>query len=169
MMHEVCKPTPRVAVSWHSALRRTQAGDTVNYLLFHGFNRVDRIEVVKERLPATLLTTLAADMHIPRERLYGWLGIARTTANRKIKGDESLSQDESERVLGIARLIGQVQKIVGESGELDGFDAPGWTADWLAQPNLALASKTPGEFMDTADGRALVAGLVAQMQSGAYA
>jgi uncharacterized protein (DUF2384 family) len=39
----------------------------------------------------------------------------------------------------------------------------------LERPNKALGSKAPGEFMDTADGRALVAGLVAQMQSGAYA
>ncbi len=33
----------------------------------------------------------------------------------------------------------------------------------------ALDGKTPGDFMDTANGRTLVAGLVAQMQSGAYA
>jgi uncharacterized protein (DUF2384 family) len=79
-----------------------------------------------------------------------------------------LSQDESERALGIARLIGLVEKIVGESGEPAGFDAARWTAAWLERPNNALAGKTPGDFMDTADGRALVAGLVAQMQSGAY-
>jgi uncharacterized protein (DUF2384 family) len=79
-----------------------------------------------------------------------------------------LSQDESERALGIARLIGLVEKIVGESGEPAGFDAARWTAAWLERPNNALGGKTPGDFMDTADGRALVAGLVAQMQSGAY-
>ena len=125
--------------------------------------------MVKEGLPARLLTTLATDMHVPRERLYAWLGIARATANRKVKDDRMLSQDESERALGIARLVGQVGKIVAESGEPDGFDAARWTAAWLEEPNAALGGKAPGEFMDTADGRALVAGLVAQMQSGAYA
>ena len=120
-------------------------------------------------MPARLLTTLADDMQVPRERLYRWLGIARATANRRVKADDVLSQDESERVLGIARLIGLVERVVAESGEPAGFDAARWTGSWLEQPNKALGGKPPGDFMDTADGRALVAGLVAQMQSGAYA
>ena len=124
---------------------------------------------MKEGVPARLLITLATDMHVPRERLYGWLGIARATANRKVQADEVLSQDESERALGIARLVGQVEKIVGESGNAEGFDAAPWTAAWLQRPNPALGGKAPGDFMDTADGRALVSGLIAQMQSGAYA
>jgi uncharacterized protein (DUF2384 family) len=76
-----------------------------------------------------------------------WLGIARATANRKVKADEVLSQDESESALGLARLIGLVEKIVAESGEPAGFDAAQWTAVWLARPNKALGSKAPGEFM----------------------
>jgi uncharacterized protein (DUF2384 family) len=80
-----------------------------------------------------------------------------------------MSQDDSERSLGIIRLIGQVRHIVSQSGETDGFDAARWTADWLEEPNAALGGRKPGEFMDTADGRGLVFALVAQMQSGAYA
>ena len=154
--------------SWRPALARLIAGRD-SYLTLYDFSRVDRIGVVKEGVPARLLTTLASDMHIPRERLYTWLGIARATANRKVKADDLLSQDESERALGIARLVGQVQKVVAESGESKGFDAAQWAAAWLARPNQALDGKPPGEFMDTADGRALVSGLIAQMQSGAYA
>jgi putative toxin-antitoxin system antitoxin component (TIGR02293 family) len=156
------------ATSWRPALQRVLAGKET-YLILYDFGRVDRIGIVKEGLPARLLTTLANDMCIPRERLYAWLGIARATANRKVKDDQLLSQDESERALGIARLVGQVEKMVAESGEPQGFDAARWTAEWLEEPNAALAGKSPGEFMDTADGRALVSGLVAQMQSGAYA
>jgi putative toxin-antitoxin system antitoxin component (TIGR02293 family) len=139
------------------------------YAAFSSFGLVERIGLVKAGLPAQLLVTLARDMQLPRERLYAWLGIARTTANRKIKGDELLSQDESERALGLSRLIGQVQRVVAESGTPEGFDAARWTAQWLAEPNAALGGQTPGEFMDTADGRSLVAGLIEQMQSGAYA
>jgi putative toxin-antitoxin system antitoxin component (TIGR02293 family) len=150
------------------ALKRMIAGKG-RYLTLYGFGRVDRIGLVKEGLPARLLLTLANDMHVPREQLYRWLGISRATANRKVKGDQVLSQDESERALGIARLVGQVEKIVGDSGEPAGFDAARWTAEWLEEPNAALGGRSPGGFMDTADGRALVSGLVAQMQSGAYA
>lgn len=155
--------------AWRPTLQRLIAGEAASYASIYDMGRLDRIGMVKAGLPARLLTTLAGDMHVPRERLYLWMGIARTTANRKIKMDEVLSQDESERTLGIARLVGQVQKIVSESGEPQGFDAAKWTADWLEAPNDALGGRAPGEFMDTADGRALVEGLVAQMQSGAYA
>jgi putative toxin-antitoxin system antitoxin component (TIGR02293 family) len=153
----------------HPARRRALRGKGLTYLGYYDASNVDRIGIVKAGLPARLLTTLADDMHVTRERLYRWLGIARATANRKVKADEVLSQDESERALGIARLVGLVEKIVAESGEPAGFDAARWTATWLERPNNALSGKTPGDFMDTADGRALVAGLVAQMQSGAYA
>lgn len=139
------------------------------YQVLFSFGRTDRIGVVRDRIPARILLTLAADMNVPRDRVTAWLGISRSTANRKVKDGDLLSQDESERALGIARLVGQVQKIVAESGESARFDAARWTAQWLAQPNPALGGKMPGDYMDTADGRTLVSGLVAQMQSGAYA
>ncbi len=164
MLTEVNAPSARRGPA--AAARR---GRSRTYLSYHGAGNVERIALVKAGLPARLLTQLADDMQIPRERLYRWLGIARATANRKIKAEELLSQDESERVLGLARLIGLVDKIVSESGEPAGFSATRWTAAWLEQPNPALGAKAPGDFMDTADGRAMVAGLVAQMQSGAYA
>lgn len=151
------------------ALSRALRGKGRTYVGYHDASNVDRIGIVKAGLPARLLTTLADDMHVTRERLYRWLGIARATANRKVKADGVLSQDESERALGIVRLVGLVEKIVTESGEPAGFEAARWTATWLERPNNALGGKTPGDFMDTTDGRALVAGLVAQMQSGAYA
>ncbi|MFT3665972.1 antitoxin Xre-like helix-turn-helix domain-containing protein [Piscinibacter sp.] len=160
---------PRATPGRESALQDLIAGQAAAYAVVGGFDPVDRIGIVKAGLPAQLLATLASDMQVPRERLYAWLGIARTTANRKVKDKDLLSQDESERALGITRLVGQVQTIVSESGNPEGFDAARWTAQWLDQPNDALGGRPPGEFMDTADGRALVSGLVAQMQSGAYA
>ena len=160
---------PRAKAGRGSALQRLIAGEAASYGAFSTFDLAERIGMVKAGLPARLLVTLANDMQVPRERLYGWLGIARTTANRKVRDDEVLSQDESERALGLTSLVGQVQRIVAESGRPEGFDAARWTADWLEEPNDALGGRTPGEFMDTADGRALVSGLVARMQSGAYA
>jgi len=160
-MAHVTEPRP----GW---VERLVAGDR-SYEIVAAFSPIDRIIAVKKGLPAMLLSRMASDMSIPRDRLYFWLGIARTTANRKVNKGETLSQDESERALGIARLVGEVQKVVSESGNPEGFDAARWTADWLEEPNEALGGRPPGEFMDTADGRDLVSGLVAKMQSGAYA
>lgn len=83
--------------------------------------------------------------------------------------DAETVKRQDERALAMARLVGQVQKIVAESGRPAGFNAARWTAQWLQEPNAALGGRTPGEFMDTADGRAFVSGLVGQMQAGTYA
>lgn len=145
------------------------AAHPVQYRELFSSSPMERIALVKAGMPAGTLITLARDMAAPRELLYRWLGLARTTANRKVRADERLDLDDSERVLDLARLIGQVEQIVAESGDAAGFSPAKWTASWLQTANPALNGRQPGEFMDTTEGRALVANLVARMQSGAYA
>lgn len=92
------------------------------------------------------------------------------TAKRKLKKDEALSPDQSERLIGLQRLIGQVETMVEESGPDDpSFDAGSWIADWLDEALPALGNRKPADFMDTRTGQELVANLLAQMQSCAYA
>jgi putative toxin-antitoxin system antitoxin component (TIGR02293 family) len=128
-----------------------------------------RVDLVKQGVPPEALGLLAADMGITKEQLYATLGVPRATMERKLRQRRRLNQDESERVVGVARLVGQVAQMVRESGELKGFDAPRWVAAWLERPLPALGGARPGELMDTAEGREIVSGLVAQLQSGAYA
>lgn len=132
-------------------------------------NPLERIELVKAGIPSQVLVRLGEDMAIPREKLYETLGLARATVNRKLRHDQLLDQDESERVLGLARLIGQVETVVRESGNPEGFDAARWVARWLDQPQQALGGRRPADLMDTADGRGLVSDAIARMQSAAYA
>jgi uncharacterized protein (DUF2384 family) len=108
-------------------------------------------------------------MAVSRDRIYEWVRIPRATGNRKISADADLNQDETERMVGIMDLVGQVEKMVSESGDKQGFDAAQWTARWLDEANSALGGQTPGDLMDSAEGRAIIGKLVAQMQSGAYA
>lgn len=128
-----------------------------------------RISMVRAGVPAAVLLTLAKAMSIPRERLYAMLGLARATANRKLQAGQRLSPDESERVLGLLRLIGQAEAIVSDAGEAEQFSAAAWVAAWLDRPLAALGGRRPGEFMDTGEGRELLSNLLASMQSGAYA
>lgn len=158
------RPPLAASPAWPKVLKGRRT-----YQALSDFSRTDRIDLVKQGVPARLLTTLVDDMQTTQERLYGWLGIARATANRKVKADSLLNRDESERTLGLARLIGQVETVVAESGNPEGFAAAPWLAGWLQRPNAALGGRPPGDFIDTADGRALVSGLIAQMQTGAYA
>ena len=64
-------------------------------------------------------------------------------------------------------MIAQVQTMIEESGDSEGFDAAKWVGRWLDRPLPALGGQKPMELMDTPDGRALVHIIVARMQTGA--
>ena len=128
-----------------------------------------RVEVVKTGVWPGVFQTLARDMRVEQNTVFQLLGVPRATVNRKLKAGKPLDVSSSERALGLARLVGQVEQMVEESGKADGFDAPTWVGQWLDQPLTALGGKTPGEFMDTTPGQELVSRLLAQAQSGAYA
>lgn len=128
-----------------------------------------RLDLVKQGVPPEALGLLAAEMGITKEQLYATLGVPRATMERKVRERRPLNQDEGERVVGVARLVGQVDHLVRTSGNPKGFDAARWVAAWLQRPLPALGGTRPGALMDTAEGREIVSGLVAQIQSGAYA
>lgn len=129
---------------------------------------VSVLAIVKTGLPAATVFNLALDMKKPNEWLYRTVGISRSTVERKARRDTPLSAAESSKVLGLARLVGQAQLMVEESGDPEGFDAAAWVAQWLDQPLAALAGVAPGTFMDTTEGQAIVSSLLARAQSGAY-
>jgi putative toxin-antitoxin system antitoxin component (TIGR02293 family) len=139
------------------------------YLGVYFAEPLTRVTIVKEGLPATYLDMLAKSLNITKDRLLPTLGIAQATVSRKVRLGQPLSTDDSERALGMARLIGQVEAMVQQSGDPTGFDAAKWLAGWLDEPAPALGGRAPSSLMDTAEGQAMVSGLLARMQSGAYA
>ena len=142
---------------------------------YHVFADADsrtQIDVVRQGLPARFLSIMSDDMQVSKEQLFDWTNIPRATANRKIAADDKLTVAESERAFCVAKLIGLVAAMVGNSSNASGantFDAATWTAHWLGEANQALGGAAPGEYLDTAEGRALIAQLITQIESGAYA
>lgn len=128
-----------------------------------------RIAAIRKGIPASTVSELSSTMGINKELLLRSLGLSRATISRKEKDKTALSKDESERVLGVASLIGKVQTMVEESGDPAGFDAAQWLAAWLVKPLPALGGATPASYMDTFEGQKLVAELLSMSQSGAYA
>jgi putative toxin-antitoxin system antitoxin component (TIGR02293 family) len=126
------------------------------------------IDFIKRGVSATVVDAIAQQMSLPKERLLNTLGLASATVNRKIRTHQPLSADESSRVLGMARLVGQVEAMVIESGNPEGFDAAAWLARWLERPLPALGGRKPAELMDTTEGQQLVSKILARVQSGAY-
>ena len=161
------KPMGLVGQSLVKSKRYSETHDKIANLY-----RVDpgtRISVIRNGIPATMVGYLSVTMGISKELLLGSLGLSRATISRKEKDETALSKDESERVIGISSLIGQVETMVAESGNPTGFNAPHWVANWLVTPLPALGGATPASYMDTFEGQKLVSELLSMNQSGAYA
>lgn len=140
-----------------------------NFASTFGLDPIERVRLIKLGAPASVPGMMARRMGVSKERLYATLGLPRATVERKASQAQVLSPDESARVLGISRLIGQVQHMVEASGQAEGFDAAGWVARWLERPLPALDGLAPATFMDTSEGQQLVANLLSRAQTGAYA
>ncbi|MGB3291274.1 MAG: antitoxin Xre-like helix-turn-helix domain-containing protein [Burkholderiaceae bacterium] len=129
---------------------------------------VERIDLIKEGIEPQVFTTIAKSMRRSKESFSRLMGMPATTVSRKLQKHEPFSIDDSERLVATAKLIGQVENMVQESGDPDGFDAAQWFNQWLDKPLHALNNRPPADFMTTAEGRDLLSQLLASAQSGAY-
>jgi putative toxin-antitoxin system antitoxin component (TIGR02293 family) len=137
-------------------------------LALYQTNGPELVKIIKDGVPSHFVEVLTERMAMPKEKFYKTIGLIRATVDRKVRAEKILDQDESERMIGMARLVGQAQSIVENAGASENFDAAQWVSGWLDRPLPALGGKRPGEFMDTGIGRSLVADLLAQQQSSAY-
>ena len=100
----------------------------------------ERALLVEKGVSAKALRIMAKRMAVPDERLIKMLGLSRPALERKVRQDKPLSSEESSRVLGLGSLVGQVQVMVDESGNPEGFNSAVWTAAWLDRSVPALGA-----------------------------
>ena len=142
---------------------------TLSYLGVFRAEPVQRIAMVKTGLPAFEAKRILADLAVNQAAGCRALSISPATMNRKARTRGRLPPAESERVLGAARLVGQVQAIVEESGDPQGFDAAAWLSRWLGEPLAALGGVRPLDMLDTIEGQGLVSAGLARIQGAACA
>lgn len=130
---------------------------------------VERFEIIQRGIPAGDVGEIAGLMNLPRERLYNILSFPSSTVKRKTARKEALTPEMSARLLGVEKLIGQVEVMIEESGDPTGFDAAKWVAQWIETPTAALGGKTPATYLVNEEGFGIVSNLLARMQSGGYA
>ena len=168
------RPNPRTKSTSHERRKRggvISLGPTApaNFVTLYGLAPAERIALVKRGIPAGEVGIIAKTIGRPKERLMKLLGFPRATIDRKSRSNLPLSVEQGERLVGFAKLVGQVQVMVEQSGNPVGFDAAKWLGEWLERPLPALGGHCPAVYMDTNEGQQLVSGLLGQMQSGAYA
>ena len=127
----------------------------------------DSVIALKAGIPIRHIDALATRMQLRKGALIDALRLP--SAKRKARPDGKLSQDESERVLGLEYLIGQIHTMIEESGEPEGFDAAQWLGQWMFKQVPALGGETPASLMDSITGQKFISNLLAMSQSGAYA
>jgi putative toxin-antitoxin system antitoxin component (TIGR02293 family) len=141
----------------------------LSYLGVYHASPLERISLIKQGVPASEVKLLFADLHIAQGVGFKALNLPTATVNKKAKTGDVLSSEESERVIGLAKLVGQLEAMVAESGDGTGFDARTWISQWLTEPLPAFGGARPVDLIDTMEGQGLVASALAKLQSGAYA
>lgn len=129
----------------------------------------DDAVLVTHGMKPWVIKRVASDLNIEISRFVDSLKISRSTYHRKIKNASSLNVYESERVLGVAKLVGQVKAMLADNEAAEGFDAAAWVGNWLEEPLPALGNRKPIEWMESSSGREFVLQLLVQAQTGSYA
>jgi putative toxin-antitoxin system antitoxin component (TIGR02293 family) len=149
--------------------REGPAAKYLSYSLVYHATPLERVAMIKRGVPASEAKSMLAHLAISQSVAFQALKLSPATVNRKAAQHQTLSADESERVIGLARLIGQLEAMIEASGDPEGFDATAWMSRWLREPLPAFGGVPPVELMDTMEGQAMVSKALEQTQSGAYA
>ena len=142
---------------------------SLGFVNLYSAQPTERIKLIRDGVPANFVVLISKSMGVTKESLFTTLRLPRATIDRKVSNNQVLPPEQGERVIGMAKLVGQVQVLVEQSGDPTEFDAAKWVARWMEEPSPALGGKRPATYMDTVEGQELVSNLVARMQSGAYA
>jgi putative toxin-antitoxin system antitoxin component (TIGR02293 family) len=125
--------------------------------------------MIRRGVPACEAKRMFVELRIGQGAGFKALNLSVATVNKKAKHGHRLSPEESERIVGFAKLVGQIETIMQDSGDPKSFDARACMARWLVEPLPAFEGVRPIDLVDTMEGQGLVSSALAIMQSGAYA
>lgn len=111
-------------------------------------------------LPSSMLVSLARHYRISRQHAYRLAGMTPATADRKIRQQERLAPEASERLTRIAQIEAEAMDVLG-SEEV--------AHRWLETPNSALGGESPLEMTDTGYGAGAVLRLLGAIRYGGAA
>lgn len=152
----------------HFLLDGNKAGK-LSYVGVYRATPLERIKMIRQGVAASEAKRMFSELLIGQGAAFKALNLSTATINKKAKQGETLSPDESERVVGFASLVGQLEAMIQDSGDLTNFNARVWMAQWLTEPLPAFGGARPADLVDTMEGQRLVSSALAQIQSGAYA
>ena len=121
-------------------------------------NRMERIGIIRQRLPYDALETISKKAGISVKQMLGNFDIPQTTYNKKKRENELLSERDSEMILLLIELLDFGQDVF--NNELDKFHR------WLRKPNISLGGNTPNSLFDSITGIQEVRNVLFRLEYG---
>jgi putative toxin-antitoxin system antitoxin component (TIGR02293 family) len=116
------------------------------------------VQAVREGIPTSRFDALKELLGVSTGTLTKVVGISASTLSRRRKRG-TLSKDESERVLRIARIALRAVEVL---------EGPENARKWLTEPVRALGGEEPLQFADTEPGAREVERLLIRLEHGVY-
>ena len=115
----------------------------------------DLARLVDERLPLTSVESLSSH-GMTDEEIYSFIVPRRTLVHRKTRR-ESLTHDESDRAVRIARITSLAEEVFGDDAK---------AGRWLRKSKTRFEGRTPLEMLRTEAGARLVEEMLLQLDYG---
>lgn len=115
----------------------------------------DLARLVEERLPLASVESLS-NHGLSDEEIYSFIVPRRTLVHRKSR-HESLTHDESDRAVRMARITSLAEEVFGDDAK---------ASRWLRKPKTRFEGRTPLELLRTEAGARLVEELLLQLDYG---
>jgi putative toxin-antitoxin system antitoxin component (TIGR02293 family) len=115
----------------------------------------DLARLVDERLPLASVEALS-NHGMSDEEIYSFIVPRRTLAHRKAR-QESLTHDESDRAVRIARITSLAEEVFGNDAK---------ASRWLRKAKIRFEGRSPLEMLRTEAGARLVEEMLLQLDYG---
>jgi uncharacterized protein (DUF2384 family) len=122
----------------------------------------ERMDMVRRGVAPEWLGRLAGALRIAEEHLMLYLGIDRRVVLIRLAEGDRLDAHDSDAVVATARLVGDALSLHGQGNsatQSGGDDIARQLGTWLRTSMPDLERRAPIQYLDVAEGRALVARL----------
>jgi hypothetical protein len=119
-------------------------------------------------IPAVNILRLSILLGIPVKKLMEYLNFPPNTIIRRACFRGHLTAGETKIFLGFYKIIRKVETIALSSFPLENFDSATWLGGWVGYCVPALNDTTPGTYLSTLEGQAIIENLLDCSVSGAY-
>ena len=117
------------------------------------------IASTRHGISASILSELATSLSVDRKSISELLHISERTLSRRLQGNATLTADESDRAVRLARIVSFATEMIGDLQK---------AARWLQTPNRALEGHRPFDLLDTDTGVEAVRDVLGRIAYGVY-